>query len=210
MSDRKRFLLLASDEIGMADEYDTIEEAVEAAELEVSLQRATAEGEWTKTAGCLVVEVRRAWELVERDGGADLEEVLEAGAEARNPAPRWSSTPPATDGWYWWRASGEHVADLKRVRDGRMPWADGELPPGDVGGEWSGPLVPPDGEAQQPMTHGDMTSNPVGAFFDLAGCVCCAVGMALCIDRSLAVAGMLAMISVVNGFFLFRRIGRDR
>lgn len=61
----------------------------------------------------------------------------------------WSSDPPKVPGWYWWR----HV----EIRQGVVVWVREDeglmwvhVPhrepraPEEIGGEWSGPLVPPE------------------------------------------------------------------
>ena len=60
----------------------------------------------------------------------------------------WSATPPAEEGYWWHRESSSDepvIANVQMWGDGlRVSFGDGAFPKLClVGGEWSGPLVPP-------------------------------------------------------------------
>jgi hypothetical protein len=65
--------------------------------------------------------------------------------------PKWAATPPTEPGWYWWRRDDSYdpvMAIVKRCPDGlvlsrlfkRLDWRL----PSHCGGEWAGPLTPPE------------------------------------------------------------------
>lgn len=61
---------------------------------------------------------------------------------------RWAKDVPTRDGFYWWRGSERAVPDVVQVMGGASAvWrfgCDDSEPPAGLGGEWCGPLVPPD------------------------------------------------------------------
>jgi hypothetical protein len=68
---------------------------------------------------------------------------------------KWTKELPAVSGWYWWRATPDHKPIVLSVNDwpgGGLalyyPRAaanlDGYTTPGQIGGEWEGPLKPPE------------------------------------------------------------------
>lgn len=64
---------------------------------------------------------------------------------------KWSVAPPTVAGWYWWRPAADRmpgmacVLETLAVRFGIELWQGGpERMAAEMGGEWAGPLQPPD------------------------------------------------------------------
>ncbi len=62
---------------------------------------------------------------------------------------RWTSDKPTVPGWYWWRQKPGGVLAIVEFASGvRYPLYGGRyFKP--QGGEWSGPLTPPDDQAKE-------------------------------------------------------------
>lgn len=65
----------------------------------------------------------------------------------------WTTTKPSVPGWYWWRMSASlhswilHLGMMAREVEGPeilcTDQCDDQNTPGELGGEWWGPLRPP-------------------------------------------------------------------
>lgn len=69
--------------------------------------------------------------------------------EVRRLRGTWTATPPTEPGWYWLKSHAPEVVQVRRYGGGELAvrWAgsDGEVLLRHVrGGEWSGPLKPPE------------------------------------------------------------------
>jgi hypothetical protein len=65
---------------------------------------------------------------------------------APTPNRRWSESPPTANGWYWWRAASDRLADLGFVEWGDVLMRDG-VHSVNRGGQWWGPVFRP-GDAE--------------------------------------------------------------
>lgn len=62
---------------------------------------------------------------------------------------RWARKVPTSNGNYWWRQSSGYTAEICLVEGPAVRFfGDGGFPLAVIGGEWYGPLTPPEGECE--------------------------------------------------------------
>jgi hypothetical protein len=57
---------------------------------------------------------------------------------------KWTTTPPVENGWYWWRSGKQGIVSITYVYDRAFMNGNHPFQVATYGGEWAGPLVPPE------------------------------------------------------------------
>jgi len=80
---------------------------------------------------------------------SNLELIEDALRAAKASGLTWTTEKPTQPGWYWWRKSRRHEIEIAKLWDVDNIYGQFHQDPhvfrvDEVGGEWAGPLAPPE------------------------------------------------------------------